>query len=204
MGRTAYVSLVLAVVTSACSTPNTSDVAAAAVCPSPVVESAPLPAPRFYDGPPISADDLVSDFDNWLSSMRSLNPEPAVRADLGEVEREAARIRAGLTAPMSQREAWIAFAQMNPHLRDGHSGVLFPNYRGALADYIARGGRIAPIEVRFASDGSLRVFGDMGRFDRGARIHAINGRSAGEIARTILAVTPGETHAFRRGLCGWW
>lgn len=110
-------------------------------------------APTFQDGPTLSQADLLADFDGWISGMQALNPDLSLRVDTHRLEREAARIRGELTAPMSRREAWLHLAQLNPLLRDAHAGIQMPDYRGALDAHIKAGGHVVPIEVRFAPDG---------------------------------------------------
>ena len=101
-----------------------------------------LPAPTFQDGPTLSQADLLTDFDGWISGMHALNPDLSIRADMQMLERESARIRAELTGPMSRREAWLHFAQLNPHLRDAHAGIQMPDYRGAMAAHLKAGGHV--------------------------------------------------------------
>ena len=156
-------------------------------------------AARFYESAEIAAPDLVSDFDGWLAQMQSTNPDLSIRAEMKEIDRQAARIRAALTRPMNQREAWLAFARMNPFLRDGHNGVLMPGYRAKLEAHLQAGGRVLPFEVRFAPDKTLRVFLRAGQELRaGDELVGINGRSAREIADAMLALTPGDTLEHRR------
>jgi hypothetical protein len=131
--------------------------------------------------------------------MRALHPDLSARVDAHGLNREAARIRASLGSGMSQREAWIAFAQLNPLLLDGHNGVLPPSYRVRLNEHLQAGGRVLPIEVRFGDDGALRVFrSDSSRIGAGDLVVTINGRSATEISNAVQGVAPGDTLGFRR------
>jgi hypothetical protein len=131
--------------------------------------------------------------------MRALHPDLFARVDSEALDSEAARIRASLGAGMSQREAWIAFAQLNPLLLDGHNGVLPPSYRARLNEHIQAGGRVLPIEVRFDDDGALRVFrSDSSAIAAGDGVVSINGRSATEISNAIQRVALGDTPGFRR------
>lgn len=172
-------------------------------CPPAEIDAGALPEPRYYEGPQIAADDLVSDFDGWLSQMTAVHPDLARRADAAAIEREAARIRARLDAPMSQRRAWTVIAELNPYLRDGHSGVLMPSYRDLLDAHLAEGGRVAPFEARLTADGAVRVFrSESEAIAQGARVHAINGRPAEVIAAAMIAVAPGDTLAHRRAWVG--
>jgi hypothetical protein len=160
-----------------------------------------LPAARFEEGPTIARADLVSDFDAWLSGMRALNPDIAIRADMQAVERKAALIRNSLAGPMTRRQAWKQFAQLNPYLRDGHNGIYMPDYRDALDAHVTAGGRIVPVEVRFDAEQSLRVFavtpGAVG-IAPGDRLLSINGHIAKELIAAMVGRSPGDTPAFQR------
>lgn len=164
-------------------------------CPVAGAPLAPLPPPRFDDEPAISRADLISDFDGWLSLLQSQNPDLSIRANPAVLKREASRIRRSLTNPMSRREAWMHFALLNPWLADGHSGVLMPDYRDTLQAYVSGGGKIVPIEVRFAPDHSLRVFATSNGvtgIQAGDRLDAINGHSAALIVHEMLRRSPGD------------
>ncbi|HKS57673.1 MAG TPA: S41 family peptidase, partial [Steroidobacteraceae bacterium] len=160
-----------------------------------------LPAPAFDNGPTISQADLVADFDGWLAGMRALNPDLSIRVDMQALERESARIRANLREPMSRREGWLQFALLNPYLGDAHAGIQMPGYRAALDAHLEAGGHVVPVEVRFAQDGSLRVFTVAPGIDGvnpGDRLLSINGHSTDELLSAMLSRSIGETPAFRR------
>lgn len=158
---------------------------------------APLPAPRFPDGPTISAEGVRADLDAWMRGMAALNPDLSVRTDFDGMNRELEAVRAAITAPMSRREAWLLLARINPHLRDGHSGVLIP--AGLLAAHLAQGGRLAPVEFRFDANGVARVIAAPTQAPAGGdRIVAINGVPVADIVAHFLARVPGDTEGFRR------
>jgi len=160
-----------------------------------------LPPAAFEDGPLISQADLVADFDGWMSGMRALNPDLSIRADLPTLDRQAARIRATLTGPMSRREAWEHFAELNPYLRDAHAGIQMPDYREALQAHLKAGGHVVPVEVRFAPDGSLRVFSaapGLAKVKPGDHLLSINGHSLDQMLPAMMARSIGETPASQR------
>jgi C-terminal processing protease CtpA/Prc len=161
-----------------------------------------LPPARFEDGPTIAASALVADFDAWMSGMRALNPDLSIRANLQELNEEAARIRAELTRPMNRREAWQHFAKLNPYLHDGHAGVQMPGYREALEAHLKAGGHIVPIDVRFAPDGSLRVFSvasGEAAIKPGDRVLAINGHDTAQMLAAMMPLTISDTLKSQRG-----
>jgi C-terminal processing protease CtpA/Prc len=150
----------------------------------------------FEDGPTIAATALVADFDAWMSGMRALNPDLSIRVDLQVLNEKAARIRAELTKPMSRREAWQHFARLNPYLRDGHAGVQMPGYREALEAHLKAGGHVVPMEVRFAADGSLRVFtvaAGEAVIMPGDRVLAINGHDTAQMVAAMMLVSISDT-----------
>ncbi len=168
-------------------------------CVSPAPAGAPR-APVLASGPLIAADDVRADFEGWLAQMAALHPDLSLRTDLAGFERTRAAIVAAIDRPMTQREAWLLFARLNPYLRDGHNGIQMPD-RAALAQaHVDAGGRIFPFTVHLGSDGLLRVRDATAGVARGARILAINGRAADQVIAEMLAVTEGDTPAFRREL----
>jgi hypothetical protein len=169
-------------------------------CPSISPHAPKLTAPKFADGPTIAQADLVADFDAWLSGMRALNPDMAIRADVHRIDQEAELIRGSLKGSMTRREAWRSFARLNPYLNDGHGGIQMPGYREAIDAHIGAGGRIVPIEVRFAADRSLRVFAvapGAGAVVPGDRVISINGHSAKQLVDAMLERSIGDTPAFQ-------
>ena len=160
-----------------------------------------LPAAQFDEGPMISQAGLVSDFDEWMAGMRALNPDISIRADMRTIDKQATLIRRSLARPMTRREAWKQFARLNPYLKDGHSGIYMPDYREALDAHVTAGGRIVPVDVRFAADLSLRVFAvtaGAGNIAPGDRLLSINGYSAQELTAAMMERSPGDTPAFQR------
>jgi hypothetical protein len=187
----------------AMATPGAPHAAAAAPnrCPVAARPSSPLPAARFEDGLTITKADLVSDFDGWLSGLQAVSPDLSIRADPAALASEAARIRRSIKGPMSQREAWQHFALLNPYLGDGHAGIYMPDYRDALQRYVAGGGRIVPVDVRFGPDGSLRVFAAAPGVEgiaAGDRVMSINAHPAARLAQEMLRRAPGDTPLQRR------
>ena len=160
-----------------------------------------LPAAKLEDGPTIAPNVLVADFDGWMSEMRLLNPDLSIRVNMPALKSEAARIREELTKPMTRREAWLHFAKLNPYLWDAHGGIQMPDYRNALEAHIKAGGRVVPVEVRFAKDGSLRVFAvasGANSIKQGDRVLSINGYGADRMIADMMSLAIGDTTGFQR------
>lgn len=135
--------------------------------------------------------------------MAATNPDPFLRADPVEFERARAGIEQALTGPLSEREAWLLFARLNPFLRDGHSGILLPEHRQRLHDHLAGGGRAVPFQVHIDADDSIRIQalpGPTTGLPLGTKVLSINGHDSERIVRAMLAVTEGDTPSFRRAL----
>jgi C-terminal processing protease CtpA/Prc len=171
-----------------------------------LASGAPLTAlrePVYAPGPTIAADDVRADFAGWMSQLAELHPDLLLRTDMPAFERTRAEIDAAITGPMTQREAWLLFARLNPTLRDGHSGVQMPNRTALAQAHLDAGGRLFPLTVHLAADGGLRVR-DAGSgphgIERGDRIVTINGRTAADVIAELLALNGGDTLAFRREL----
>lgn len=170
-------------------------------CPQQLPAFADAPTAQFQTEPLIPANELRAEFDHWLDAMAAHHPDYPGRVNIAAIEAKAAALRSQLDRPITRREAFLIFAQLNPLLRDGHLGVLYPDYRGALERHIAAGGRIAPVEIRFDPEGEPRIFSASGGDDapkKGARLVAINGVPADEIAQRMLDRAIGDTLAFRR------
>ncbi len=201
--RIAWTIAAAAILVSGCGHFGTRKIASSSRNSCPATSTAVIPPARLTDGPQISAADLRSDFDAWMKGMTDLNPELSLRTDEAELTRARAEIEQGLTEPMSEREAWLLFARLNPLLGDGHSGILLADYRQRLEDHLAQGGQVAPFQAHIDDDGEIRILalpGPAPGLSVGARILSINGRDSTQIVQAMLAVTEGDTLSFRREL----
>jgi C-terminal processing protease CtpA/Prc len=165
------------------------------ICRAAAAWESSLPPAQFEDGPLLRREDILADLDGWMAGLRALNPDLSLRSDTQQLETVAERIRTELTGPTTRREAWLHLAQLNPYLHDGHAGVQMPHYREALEAHLQSGGRIVPVEVRFAPDRSLRVLSVAGSaaIQSGDRLRAINGHDAQEMIKRMSALAIGDT-----------
>jgi C-terminal processing protease CtpA/Prc len=189
------------VILAAISSVSSSQAAPSSQCAAMTRNVSALTAAKYEDGPAIAPTVLVADLDTWLTGLRLLNPDPSLRADTKVVNQEAARIRKELTKPMSRREAWLHFAKLNPYLRDAHGGIQMPDYREALEAHLKAGGHVVPLEVRFAKDGTLRVFtvaADTYAIKPGDRLLSINGHEANQMIAAMMSLSIGDTPRFQR------
>lgn len=142
---------------------------------------------------------LQADFDQLLEIIEGTHPDLGFVTDRAELQREAGRIRATIDRPMTVREAWMTMAQINPFLRDAHSGLRHP--ASAFDAYRESGGATFPVPVIVDRSGRLRVGfnpgldGDVAAFEE---IFSINGRSAEAIIAELMPRMRGETESLRR------
>lgn len=122
----------------------------------------------------------------------------------------AAELKETLTAlekefrePLTRDQAWLRFASLNPLLSDGHFFIGM-DWRGATKAHLAQGGGFFPYEVEIDADsGALLIAAELGGKATpmsGARITRINGADSTAIVRRLLALTHGDSPAFRARL----
>lgn len=192
MKLTAYL---LALVLAACSTSSLHPARCASEGARAVALGA-LPEPRFDESADIAPDLIRADLQTWLANIDAMHPEPERRIDRDAIARVRSDIEAALDRPIDQREAWLLLARLNPHFRDGHTGILFPDRVQRAQAHLDAGGRLLPIDVAVEGE---RIFVLPSNGER-AELLSINGRSAAAISREMLAVTEGDTLAFRQEL----
>ncbi|MFV3131689.1 S41 family peptidase [Niveispirillum sp. KHB5.9] len=152
--------------------------------------------------PTFSADAVRADLKRVLASIEELHPDPGFTMDHKAVAAMAADIEAGLTSPMTRREAWRALARLNPLLGDGHMLVAFPDRMAALQAHIQAGGRLLPIDVRIDAEGRLVLTKPAAGRPVGTQVTDIDGKPASALAGAILARTHGDSPAHARALAG--
>jgi hypothetical protein len=155
------------------------------------------------DSAQFTADQLRRDLDVLAQDIVANHPRLSHSVDPVVFAAAVQALRGRLDRPLTRDAAWRELATLNPLLADGHLFVAFPDWRGEAEAHRAQGGTFFPFEVVFGDDGSLRVkslLGGMPTPRAGARIVAINGRSASVVQREILDRTHGDTPAFRAEL----
>lgn len=195
--------LLLITMLAACGSAAPRPVGPRCEAPAPGPARAAVREPVLVSGPLLAADDIRADFAGWMSQLAELHPDLSLRTDMPAFERTRAEIQAAITGPMTQRDAWLLFARLNPALRDGHAGVQMPKRDALVQAHLDAGGRLFPFTVHLGGDGRLRVRdsgAEASGVARGDRIVAINGRSADQIVRELMAITGGDSLAFRHEL----
>lgn len=125
------------------------------------------------------------------------------------MERAARKIERGLTRPMTQAQAWLAIAKLNPILADGHLFIGLPNWREVGLRSTAQDSGLFPFEVSVGSRGDLTIVSALGGGSTpfaGQRIRRINGRDAGQVMQELSTRVHGDTRLFRSALLSrrWW
>jgi hypothetical protein len=152
---------------------------------------------------------LQADLRFALDTIERQHPDLAHSVTKAALERAANSVRAQLDHPMDQAEAWAKLAQLNPVLADGHLFIGLPDWRRKGEEAIRQGTGFFPFEVAFdAKDHPVIVsmLGGGATPLAGRRILKIDGNDARDVARSLLALTHGDTPAFRRALLAqrWW
>jgi hypothetical protein len=149
--------------------------------------------------PVLTAAQIHSDLDDLLDFIETTHPNPDYTTDREELARIVARIRSTVDRPMTAREAWAEFAQLNPAFHDGHMGIRAPEAQ--FTEYLRTGGLPFPLEVAVHGD-SIRVttvpatsvIADQ------AELLSINGRSSAQILRDLRPRVRGESDSLREFL----
>ena len=140
-----------------------------------------------------AAADVRADLDALWTTIQAVSPDPFRTSDRAMVEALYRQTRAGMTSPLTVRQAWLAIAPVLGALNDGHVGLGLP---GEL--------KAAALRLPFAfavseEGGGLIVARDRtGTAPPGARVDAIEGVTAGDFLRTTLAANGGQTRALQR------
>ncbi len=152
---------------------------------------------------------LQADLRFALDTIEHQHPDLGHSVTKAALERETDRVRAQLDHPMDQAEAWAKLAQLNPVLADGHLFIGLPDWRGQGAEAVRQGTGFFPFEVAIDAKNYPVIVSMLGGGSTplaGRRILRIDGHDAGDVARSLLARTHGDTPAFRRALLAqrWW
>jgi hypothetical protein len=143
--------------------------------------------------------EIAADLDYFVAVLDELHPDPYRILARQDAAARCSAFRAGLDRPLSRVEVQPRLAELVAALGDGHTAVYLP-WEEFWSDP-AGGGQAFPLDVawdgeRLAVRRSAAVTAD-GALGPGAQLIDIGGRPAGELVRTFLARTSGETQAFR-------
>ena len=144
-----------------------------------------------------SEAELHRDFAQLLDFIEETHPDLERGADLAALAQAASRARADLRDGMDQAQAWMAMAQINPWLGDGHSGIRRPS---ALLE--RHRDQLLPLAVEF--DAAHRLIVSAAPSDSGLQpgtaVSAINGILLAQINARLLARMRGESALLRERL----
>jgi Peptidase family S41 len=159
--------------------------------------------------PTIDPDSLQADLRFALDTIERQHPDLAHSVKKVDMEVAAEKVRQLLGQPMTQDEAWAAFALLNPILADGHLFIGLPDWRRQGTDAILQGTGFFPFEISLDAEGYPVVVAALGGSATpfaGRRILQIDGQDARIRAAALLARAHGDTPAFRAALVSqrWW
>lgn len=109
------------------------------------------------------------------------------------------RIGSSLTQPMSEQEAWLHLALINPVLRDAHVGLQYPV--AGFQRYREGGGVIFPLPVLVDRNGHLRAgpgVAEASGVEPYEHIIRINGQDTDSIITKLMPRMRGESESLQR------
>lgn len=157
----------------------------------------------------IAAPKLQEDLNLLKKSIVRVHPDLGFSTDTKQLAAAFHSLERQLKNPMTPDQAWRAFSALNPVFNDAHMQVAMNGYSEQAAEHIKAGGGFFPFEVQVNVDGDVYIRSEMGggisQFSS-MRIEKINGRSARDVARELLALTMGDNPALRANLLSerWW
>ena len=146
---------------------------------------------------------LKADLASLQEFIAATHPDLSHSADPQQLQQAFQQIEAQLTSPMSAAEFWLQTARLNPLFNDAHWSVNLPE-TADLAQ-LAKTQRLFPLELQVRPDGEMLVLAQAGGKKspwQGAVIQQINGVSAAQIGRELLALRHGDTPQNRANLLG--
>jgi len=152
----------------------------------------------------LSPAQLKADVASLQQFIAATHPDIRHSADPAQLQQAFEQIEVQLTTAKSATEFWLLTARLNPLFNDAHWSVNLP---AAAADLtaLAKTSGLFPLEVQLRPDGELTVLAEAGGKKsrwQGAVIQQINGVSAAQIGRDLLALRHGDTPLNRANLLG--
>ena len=168
---------------------------AAEPVPAPQASASASAAARF------SPKQLQEDLRFIQQEIARIHPDLGQSADRQQLELAYRRAEAELQrGHLSRDQAWLVLSRLNPVFADAHLLVNPADRVAQTKAHLGNGGRLFPFEVQVGADGQVHIRSQLGGAKSllsGARIDKINGQPASDIAKELLARTPGDTAAFR-------
>jgi C-terminal processing protease CtpA/Prc len=160
----------------------------------------PAPAHASPSEPVYTPEALQQDFRFLREEIDRIHPEPGLFTSRETLRKAFAKVEAQLQQPLSRDQAWRALATLNPVFADGHMFVVYPDRKALTQAHLDTGGVLFPYEVQVSASDEISIRSELDGSPSpltGMRIEQINGVPASHIARELLALTAGDTPAFR-------
>ena len=153
----------------------------------------------------VTAAEFREDIAFVRGMIARMHPDPAFSTDPPAMHRALDRLAQEAPPTLTRDEAWRRLATLNPLLADGHFMIAYPDWREETAAWLAEGGSLFPVEVRFDPEGRPMVDADT-RPAPAARIVSVNGVDAQVLVTALSSRVHGDTPRFRAALLGqrWW
>jgi len=160
--------------------------------------------PQRYTAPQVRAD-----IDAIEVGIAQTHPDLAHSVQLTHVTQALLDLRRRVHDGMDQDAVWRELSTLNPLFADAHLFVTYPSWRGETQRHLEEGHTLFPFEVSVDPSGHVRILTELGGAPSphmGATIDSINGMSARDIARGLLAHVHGDSLRFRADLLSkrWW
>ncbi|MEJ7807644.1 MAG: S41 family peptidase [Telluria sp.] len=159
--------------------------------------------------PRLSVAQLQEDLVFLKKSIQLTHPNLAFSTNIAQLDLAYKKLERQLQTPMTRAEAWRVFGALNPVYNDAHLQVSMGEFGADAAAHTAGGGGFFPFEVQVDASGELSIRAEVGGAPSvlgGMRIETINGVSARQVTRQLLALTFGDNPMLRANLLSgrWW
>jgi Peptidase family S41 len=134
---------------------------------------------------------IRGDLDAIWEALLDVGAQPFRTSDRAAVEGLYRRARAGIAAPMTMREAWLAISPVLGALNDGHVGLIFGDLLNAAVYRF-------PLHLAIDDAGYLIVYSDRTKtLVPGSRVLSVEGVPAQRFVDATLQAYGGQTKALQ-------
>ncbi|MBY6185659.1 hypothetical protein KUV89_03270 [Marinobacter hydrocarbonoclasticus] len=143
----------------------------------------------------LSSDELNQDIDFLIKQYRGYHPDLESRITSDELSKQYESLSSQLSKSMTRREFFIVIGKLTEHLKDGHSGVIYPYPE--FDRYYEGGGRIFPLSVRLDDELNGYIDKPYENIPVGAQLLTVNGQRFSELIEDLSSYARGESLALR-------